>query len=139
MKMPALVLILLAVAIVVVPIFTDCESQGRAIKTADGRLIPMKCHWTAQAALGVGLPLATVGGLMGFAKRKESQRNLAITGLALGAVVILLPTALIGVCASSDMLCNSIMKPSLILGGTLVMATALAGLVASRPSLEPAA
>jgi hypothetical protein len=35
-------------------------------------------------------------------------------------IVILIPTVLIGVCASLEMLCNSIMKPSLILAGSLV-------------------
>ena len=43
----------------------------------------------------------------------------------MGAVVILLPTYLIGVCASADMLCNSIMKPTLILAGTLIIAISL--------------
>ena len=41
--------------------------------------------------------------------------SLSILGLAFGAFLILLPTALIGVCANPDMICNSVMKPTLIL------------------------
>jgi hypothetical protein len=39
----------------------------------------------------------------------------------------LLPSTLIGVCASPDVVCNSIMKPSLILAGSLFIALGLAG------------
>jgi hypothetical protein len=58
-------------------------------------------------------------------RRKESRRIISALGVLLGAVVILLPTYLIGVCASADMLCNSVMKPTLILAGTRIIAISL--------------
>lgn len=134
MKMLAVFIVFLAVLISVVPQFTDCESQGRALTLQDGRQIPMKCHWTARAELVAGIPLFAVGVLLFTSHSKETKNRLSILGLILGAFVILLPTGLIGVCLSADMLCNSIMKPFLILMGSLVVAISLAVLAFSIQS-----
>lgn len=131
MKIAAVVMILLSVMIGVIPMFTDCESQGRALTLADGRQIPMKCHWTAQAETAVAVPLFATGALLTTSKKKESLRNLGILGAILGVFVILLPTALIGVCGNPDMICNSVMKPTLILTGSLVTALSLFGVAKS--------
>jgi hypothetical protein len=125
MKIIAVLIIITGLLIGAIPLFTDCESQGRAIKLPDGRLIPMKCHWTGRAELALALPIVAVGGALFFSRRRETRRDLGIIGTVLGAAVIAVPVALIGVCASSDMLCNSVMQPALVLLGTLVMALSL--------------
>jgi hypothetical protein len=122
---------LLAVAIAIVPIFTDCESAGRMLTLADGRQTSMKCHWTGRAELGLGVPLFAVGAMMLFSRRKESRRFLGIGGMALGVIAILLPTELIGVCMNPDMPCVSTMKPALILMGALVIGVSLVTVVLS--------
>ena len=129
MKVLAVSLLILAVLISLVPQFTDCRSQGRALSLADGRSIPMKCHWTARAELVVGVPLFAVGATLLFSRRRETRIALGVLGMILGVFTILLPTALIGVCMSADMLCNSAMKPALILMGSLVVAFSLASTV----------
>jgi hypothetical protein len=129
MKVAAISLVLLAVLIAIVPIFSDCLSAGRMLTLADGREIPMKCHWTGRAELGLGLPLLAVGLTMFFSRRKESYRNLGIVGVMLGVVTILLPTTLIGVCGSPDMPCHSIMQPALTLMGILVIGISLAAVI----------
>jgi hypothetical protein len=126
MKVAAFSLIILAVLIAIVPIFSDCQSHGRMITLADGREIPMKCHWSGRAELGLGLPLLAVGVTMLFSRRKESRRNLGIVGVTLGVVTILLPTILIGVCGMPDMPCHAIMQPALVLMGSLVIGISLA-------------
>jgi len=126
MKVAAFSLIILAVLIAIVPIFSDCQSHGRMITLADGREIPMKCHWSGRAELGLGLPLLAVGVTMLFSRRKESRRNLGIVGVTLGVVTILLPTVLIGVCGMPDMPCHAIMQPALVLMGSLVIGISLA-------------
>ena len=128
MKVLAVVLVVLAVLISVVPQFTDCQSQGRALTLQDGRQVPMKCHWTARSELVLGIPLFVVGVALFFSRRKETRTSLSILGVVLGALVILLPTGLIGVCASADMVCNSVMSPALILCGSLVVVVSLASL-----------
>jgi hypothetical protein len=82
----------------------------------------MKCHWTSMAMIGLGIPLVGIGTLLGFSKRRESRRNLGIMAALLGLSAILVPTTLIGVCANPDMICNSVMRPTLILTGTIVAA-----------------
>jgi uncharacterized membrane protein YkvI len=121
MKVAGAVIVLLAILIAVVPMFTDCESAGRSLTLENGRQIPMKCHWTARAELGLGLPLLGVGLMMVPSRRKETRRTLGIMGSTLGVLAILLPTVLIGVCGNPDMPCLGIMQPALLLMGSLVI------------------
>src|SRR5512147_1842301 len=138
-KTMGVVLIVLALVIAIVPLFTDCLANGRTLTTADGRSVPMKCHWTAIAAIGMAVPLALVGVFNFTSKRKETLRSLNLIGLSLGALVILFPTVLIGVCANPMMECNMIEKPTLILSGIVVIAASLITLGTSRNFIEPAA
>ncbi len=132
MKVAGIVIVVLALVVGIVPQFTDCQSQGRSLALANGSAVPMKCHWTAMAALGMAIPLLALGGVMALSRRKETQRALSMLGVAMGAVVALLPTALIGVCANAMMLCNNIMQPTLLLSGILIGATSLATLALAR-------
>jgi len=129
MKVITVIFVILALVIGIVPQFTDCQSQGRSIELANGKTIPMKCHWTGEAEIAIAGTLLVVGIMMWFSRRKESLRILSILGIVLGIFAILIPTNLIGVCASSDMLCNSLMKPTLIFSGTVAVVASLVGLV----------
>lgn len=138
-KSMGILIIALALVIAIVPIFTDCLANGNTLTTADGRSVPMKCHWTAIAEIGLAIPLALVGVFNFTSKRKETLRSLNIISLALGTLVILFATVLIGVCANPMMACNMIEKPTLILSGIMVMAASLITLGTSRNFIEPAA
>ncbi|MBI5029953.1 MAG: DUF4418 family protein [Chloroflexi bacterium] len=120
-KSLSILLIVFAVGIGVIPLFTDCESQARSLTLQDGRSVPMKCHWTAIAEVGVGAMLGLTGLLMLFSQRKETDRSLSVMGIAAGALAILFPTVLIGVCANATMLCNMVMRPTLVALGTLAI------------------
>lgn len=128
MKAIGVILIALALVVAVVPQFTDCQSQGRSLTLTNGKTVPMKCHWTAMAAIATAIPLGLLGITKMFSKRKETQQSQAVLGATLGAMVILLPTTLIGVCASNEMLCNMIMKPTLIASGSLIALISLGSL-----------
>ena len=136
MKIAAALIVVLALVIGLVPQFTDCQSQGKALTLQNGKTVPMKCHWTAIAEIGMAVPLLGLGAVTAVSKRKESRRILAGFGALLGVFVILLPTALIGVCASADMLCNSVMKPTLILSGILVIAISAVTMILSERQME---
>lgn len=127
MRSIGILLIVLALVAAIVPQVTDCQSQGKVITLANGRTIPMKCHWTGQAELVVATPMIAIGGLMLVNRRKETLRALALLGILIGIFIVLLPTYLIGVCASTDMLCNSLMKPVLIFSGTVAAVVNLIG------------
>ncbi len=139
MKIVAALIVILALVIGIVPQFTDCQSQGRAIALQNGKTVPMKCHWTAISEIAMAVPLVGLGAVTAVSRRKESRRIVAGFGSLLGVFVILLPNTLIGVCASSDMLCNSVMKPTLTLAGVLVVGLSVVGLVISERKAEPTA
>jgi hypothetical protein len=138
-KTMGFLLIALALVIAIVPIFTDCLANGKTLATADGRSVPMKCHWTAIAEIGLAVPLLLVGIFDITSKRRETFRTLNLIGLALGALVVAFPTVLIGVCANKMMPCNMIELPTLILSGTLVMGASLITLITTRNFVEPVA
>jgi len=136
--------IIMALVLGIVPAFTDCLSQGRVLELANGKTVPMKCHWTGIAEIGVAVPLVIVGIAQIFSKRKETINLASILGVALGTMAILFPTVLIGVCTNPDMLCNSAMRPTLIAGGTIagiasLVLLATTNLVPPRMNVEPAA
>ncbi len=126
------VMILMALTMAIAPIFTDCASQGKALTLQDGRNVPMKCHWAGVAAVGAAAPLGLAGI---FALRRSSKatlRQASIMGVAAGGMGILFPTALIGVCGNPMMICNMIMRPTLVAAGTLAIAASLALFVLAR-------
>ena len=138
-KTMGILMIALALVIAIVPIFTDCLANGRSLTTTEGKIVPMKCHWTALAEIGLAVPLALVGVFNFTSKRRETFRTLNLVSLALGALVIAFPTFLIGVCANASMPCNIVELPVLIMSGILVMGASLVTLVTTRNFVEPAA
>ena len=128
MKIVALSLVVLAVVIGVVPHFTDCESQNRSMVLGNGYLVPYKCHWTAMAELGMAGGLAALALAMMRIENGEAKRKLSMVGIALGALVALFPTFLIGVEPTADYLCNSVMRPTLVASGALVIAICAASM-----------
>jgi hypothetical protein len=134
-KSIGITLIVLALAIAIVPAFTDCQSQGKSIALANGKTIPMKCHWTGVAEIAVGVPLLAVGSMMIPSRRKGNLTILAVMGTVLGIFAVLLPNSLIGVCSTS-MLCNTVMQPSLTVLGSLAIVSSLGALVMSRRTKE---
>ncbi len=131
-KVLGIALIVFALAIAVVPAFTDCQSQGRSITLANGNTIPMKCHWTGIAEIGVALPLLAVGAMMTANRRKDDLRNLGILGIVLGGLAIAFPAGLIGVCQTPTMICGTAMKPSLIVLGSLAVVASVVAIVLPR-------
>ncbi len=130
-KFLGIALVVLALAIAIVPAFTDCQSQGKSITLANGKTIPMKCHWTGIAEIAVGAPLLAVGAMMIPTRRKTNLLSLGVLGTVLGVMAVLLPNKLIGVCSTS-MLCNTVMQPTLTVLGGLVIVGGLGTIVSSR-------
>jgi hypothetical protein len=138
-KILGVVMILLALVLAIAPIFTDCESQGKTLTTADGRSVSMKCHWTGVAEIAAAVPLALAGIFALFGRRKETKRFAAIVGAASGLMAILLPTVLIGTCMSASMYCNVAMKPIILAAGILAIVASIALFFTAREPETPAA
>lgn len=121
MKIIGILIMALAVLIAVVPIFYNCQHDGKALTLANGMKVPMKCFWTAMAAIATAVPLFLIGLLQTVSRQKETRKALGALGGVLGIMAIALPTALIGVCMHPDASCNLVMKPALIFMGILTL------------------
>jgi hypothetical protein len=125
-------LMVLAVALMVLPAFSDCQSQGKSLVTSTGKEIPMKCHWTGLAEIGVGVPLLAVGAMMTVNRRRSNAMNLGFMGIVLGGLAIAFPAFIIGVCATPTMICHTLMKPALMTLGSVAVIGSLAAVITSR-------
>lgn len=119
----------LLVALVPTVILPVCEGM---IETTMGKLIPMRCFWTARAELAVGGLLLLTGLLHAFSQNAETRRNLSGLILALGITTILVPTLLVPTCANPDMACNLGTKPALLLLGGITIILGAAGWWSAR-------
>ncbi len=99
----------------------------------------MVCLWSARGGLAVGITLVLSGALLYFARRKETRRALALVAAALGVFTTLLPTSLIGTCGSSAAICNTTMKPVMLVAGGIAVAASIALLVVNELRRETAA
>lgn len=89
----------------------------------DGKF--MKCHWTAQAELGIGLTIAILGLLLILIASRQLRIGISI-GIFLNAILeLLIPNALIGVCGSLQMNCRILTLPALNILGVLVALSAV--------------
>jgi hypothetical protein len=131
-------MVLLALVLAIAPAFTDCESQGKMLTTADGRSVSMKCHWTGVAQIAAAIPLGLAGVYALRGRRKETTRFAGIVGAVSGAMAILLPTVLIGTCGNAAMTCNLLMRPILLASGILAIAASIALFVIAREPELPA-
>jgi hypothetical protein len=131
-KILGITLVVLALAIAVVPHFTDCYSQGNLVTLANGNTQPMKCHWTAQSEIAVGIPLAGIGAMLAFSRRKSTAMGLSVIGVVLGAMALALPYSLIGTCIAPTHICNTAMKPALTILGSLGIIGSLGAVMSAR-------
>ncbi len=139
MKALGIAIIVLALLVAIVPTNYNCEHDGKSLTLADGRQVPMRCYWTARAELGLALPILGVGVVMATSRHRNAVRTLGMIGTLLGVVVALLPTYLIGVCTGMAGSCNLVMRPAMILVGTLLVAASLAAIALSWRQREQVA
>jgi hypothetical protein len=87
--------------------------------TADGGF--MRCHWSAQAEIGVGALIAALGLASLFFASSKIRMGLAI-GIFLSAVLALLvPHGLIGGCAMHSMACRKTAFPAITVISILLL------------------
>ncbi len=102
------VLIVLALVIGIVPQYFNCQHDGKGLTVAAAsamsggsgamtagatKTVPMKCFWTARAAIAVAVPLGIVGLFLALARRKEGTRALSVLAIASGASPCCCPPA----------------------------------------------
>ena len=85
------------------------------------RFVPMKCHWSGIAEIGIGGVIAILGLLLLFFSQAQIRFGMSLAQAALGITAVLIPTRLIGTCAAPTMRCNILMRPMLLAAGCLVI------------------
>ncbi|MDR2601474.1 MAG: DUF4418 family protein [Spirochaetaceae bacterium] len=103
-------------------LFKVCEPTPTLLHTSGNF---MKCHWTAQAEVGVGVLIAALGiALMIFASPK-TRLGLVIGILLSGVLALLIPHALIGGCGMDAMQCRKVAFPAITVISILLLAGGL--------------
>ena len=107
---------------------------GKMLTLATGKEVPMKCHWTAQAALAVTIILLAVCILAFFAK--QDYKKFYVINAVIGVIIFMLFTSLMGVCASPDMRCNTTALWAKI-AAAVVIGSSLVGLIGGKEGQIP--
>ena len=118
-------LVLLGIMVILVPwvIFPVCEMTGLYVETTTGMKFPMPCGWSARADSGLGALIAVAGGLLMARNTRDTRQAVGVFSIALGALVILFPTVLIGMCKVATHPCRMTTLPALEILGVAVIIT----------------
>ena len=104
-------------------IFPVCEMHGLYVETKTGTKLPMPCGYTARAETGMGALIVITGALLIARGNRETRQVVGVFSIATGALVVLFPTFLIGMCKLADHPCRQLTLPVLeILGVAVVIA-----------------
>jgi Domain of unknown function (DUF4418) len=118
----------LGILVAVTPwyIFPVCEMYGMYATTSAGKEMLMPCGYTARAETWMAAPmLILAGAILPLSKTKESRRAISIFSVWLGALVLLLPIYIIGICANPEHPCMVGTLPALVLLGSATIAVSL--------------
>ena len=107
---------------------------GKMLELVSGKQVPMKCHWAGQAAMAIGI-IILAAAVVALLTKKDYKGLMAVTAMA-GAVLFLVFTSLIGVCASETMRCQ-ITKVWGIGAAAVVFATSLINLLSGKEGQVP--
>ena len=116
-------LFLLGIIIILTPwiIFPVCEMEGSYVVTSTGMQLPMTCGWSARAESGIGALIVVAGGLLIARSTRETRQAVGVFTIAMGALVILFPTFLIGMCKVATHPCRMTTLPALEILGVIVI------------------
>ena len=133
---PGFVFIALGLVLAALPfwILPVCD---HGVATAAGGETPMRCRWTARAELGLGL-LVAFGGVAHCLFRQSAVRlGIALMQAGAAALALLLPFALIPVCAGAKMACHIGTRPGLAVVAALILLWALGSVASGLRALRP--
>lgn len=107
---------------------------GKLLDLANGNQVPMKCHWAGQAAIAVSI-IIIAAAIMALLAKKE-YKGLMVVNTVAAVLLFMVFTSLIGVCASSEMRCQTT-KLWGIGAAAVVFATSLINLLSGKEGQVP--
>jgi hypothetical protein len=81
----------------------------------------MKCHWSAQAEIGVGALIAALGIVLVVFAGPKTRLGLSIGVFLSGVLALLIPHVLIGGCPGHSMACRKITFPAITVISILLL------------------
>ena len=90
------------------------------VKTIAGKEIPMKCHYTSQILILLGVILL-VNAILLAVKKEAFTNGIILIAISILAILVLNPTLGIGVCKSPEMACNLTAPIVKVVGGVGVV------------------
>jgi hypothetical protein len=103
--------------------------------TADGGF--MRCHWSAQAEIGVGGLIAALGIALVFFANPQHRLGLTIGIFLSGVLALLIPHTLIGGCSMHSMACRKTTFPAItVISILLLIGMALNALYLTRKFIQ---
>lgn len=90
------------------------------VKTMTGKEIPMKCHYTSQVLILLGVILL-VNAIVLAVKKEAFTNGIILIAISIVAILVLNPTLGIGVCKSPEMACNLTAPIVKVVGGVGVV------------------
>jgi hypothetical protein len=87
--------------------------------TADGGF--MRCHWSAQAEIGIGGLIAVLGIALVIFSAPQTRLGLTIGIFLSGVLALLIPHTLIGGCAMHSMACRKVTFPAITVISILLL------------------
>ncbi len=109
----------LLIALVPVCIFPTCS---KAIETLAGGTVPMRCFWSGQAEIGIGLLILCGGVLLSVFKSPLTRMGVSWMLALTGVLGLLIPTLLIGGCEMATMPCRMTTFPAIIVLSLITVA-----------------
>ena len=134
MRIVAVVLFVLALLVAILPQFYTCQASGFFMEPMPGKIVAMKCLWTAHAEVALGIMLAVIAIGLWFFREREARTILSILGIVGGVLMLIMVTGAlfgIGVCAKPGMPCLVYMRPTILVLAPLIMVDSVVGLVLS--------
>jgi len=133
-RIVAVVLFVFALLVAILPQFFTCGAYGFSLETAAGKMVAMKCSWTARAEVALGIMLAVIAIGLWFFREREARTILSILGIVGGVLILIMVTGVlfgIGTCMKPDMPCNVFLRPTILVLAPLIIVNSAVGLVLS--------
>ncbi|MEW9080336.1 DUF4418 family protein [Terrisporobacter glycolicus] len=97
---------------------------------------PMKCWWSTQAILGIGILLIIVGICYMFIKSKEINLGMSLMSIFIGMYSIAIPKFLIGGCKKGTMPCLAIEFPAIYLICGVLIIVSIINIICLRKKIR---